>query len=102
MRNRIKEIRQAKNMSMYQLAEKSGLSRSQILKAERMDLETSNIRLNSMLMIAKGLDVTLFDLLDMNHEVVQQYVKKVEKKKVLLIKKIAKEMKLNIQVEEDE
>ncbi|MBR3645694.1 MAG: helix-turn-helix transcriptional regulator [Lachnospiraceae bacterium] len=102
MENKIKEIRESKKMSMYRLAEKSGLSRSQIIKIEKMDLETSNIRLNSLLAISKGLDVSLFDLLGVEHKDIQRHIQKFDKKKIVLIKKIAKDLEVNIKVEDEE
>ena len=101
MKNMITEIRESKKMSMYKLAELSGLSRSQILKVEKMDLEDSNIRFKTLIDVAKGLDVSLLDVIGIEVPEVEKRIAKFEKKKITILKRIAKDMKINIKVEDE-
>ena len=75
MRNRINEIRQEKGMSNYELAEKANINRVTIIKAEKQDIETTRMSLNTFLRIADALDVTIFELLDCDSDLNKRFEK---------------------------
>lgn len=56
----LKQIREKKNMSTYKLAKLSGVTHSRIYYAEN---ENSDIRVSTLLKLAKALGVTANDLL---------------------------------------
>lgn len=57
---RVRELRLNKNMSQYELAAKSNLSRRTIIKIENG--ETLNVSIKTLISIAHALDVSVNDL----------------------------------------
>ena len=92
MENRIAEIRNMSGMTQMELAKKCGLAKGVIVKAEHMDFEGSNIRLNSLLKIAKGLEVPLSEILGIETND-KKTVSRIRAKRKRYILKRGKELK---------
>lgn len=86
---------------MYELAKRSGISRSQIIKVEKMDFSDCNIRLKTLIDIAEGMNVSLLDVLGIEHPDVVKRIKVLDRKKITILKKIAKDLEVNIKVEDE-
>lgn len=60
---RIKALRESKELTQIQLAEKARIHAMKISKIERGEIDILNITLRTALSLAKALDVTIEDLL---------------------------------------
>lgn len=101
MQNKVRELREKQKLSQYQLAELSGLSRSQIIKVEKMDLEQSDIRLKTLLDIARGLNVDLLDVIGIEPKDIEKRINRFNKKKITMLKNVAKAMQIKVKIEDE-
>ena len=68
MENKIGDLRKASGLSLAELAKKSGITKTIMIKAEHMSLDNCNIRLKTLIKIANGLEVPLSAILGIDKE----------------------------------
>ena len=106
MKNRIKEIRMEKAVTVDNLAEMSGLNRSTIMKAEKQsDLSATRMGLGAFVKIAKALDVSIFELLDAETEISIQTKERIRMEmdcfnleKGDIVKRVARALNVEVEV----
>lgn len=61
----LKEIREKKNISMYELAKLSGVDRGNISRMESGKLKPENITIGTLVKLARVLNVNIDEILDL-------------------------------------
>ena len=87
MRNRIKEIRNMRGVSIDKLAATSGLNRSTIMKAEQEEVDTTRVSLGTFNAIANALEVSLMELIDAKPRKTKTKFKKYSARKLKNLKR---------------
>ena len=111
MANKIEQLRKARGLSMNELAKASGVNRSTIFAIEKIeDIRKSKCGISTIANIAESLGVSLVELLDTNpinsqrriQSTLEKRIAQFNKKKITMLKNIAKTMKVKITIEDDE
>ncbi len=108
VRNKIEEIRIAKQMTNDDVAAKSGLNKVTVIKAKKQNLETTRMALSTFIAIANAMDVTIFELLDSESDISKQAERMIKvrtktfnREKISALKKIAKSMGAEIEIKNE-